>query len=188
MSDFPDWFTPNALGFFERNVPRDTPLRALQIGTYTGDASVWLLKNTNVQSLDDVDTWEGSPGESVHSSLDFKKVYEYYVSRVHELDPHSEKVAAFQMTSDEYFSLYKACRYNFIYVDGDHTASQTAIDGINAFNVLEPGGILAFDDYLWWSGLGPVYEPRRGIDAVLSIFKGTYEVLDIGYQVWIKKL
>ena len=90
------------------------------------------------------------------------------------------------MTSDEFFSK-TTHTFNFIYIDGDHTALQTALDGLNAFKVLEPGGVMAFDDYTWYHGGKPFLEPKRGIDAFLSICEGEYTTIEIGYQVWIKK-
>jgi len=75
-----------------------------------------------------------------------------------------------------------------VYIDGDHTAPQTAIDGLNAFKFLERGGVMAFDDYLWNYKGNAFLEPKRGVDAVLSICKDEYILIESGYQVWIKKL
>ena len=90
------------------------------------------------------------------------------------------------MTSDEFF-LKGASSYNFIYIDGDHTALQTAIDGLNGFRHLESGGVMAFDDYLWNYGGGEYREPKSGVDCVLNLCKGEYTMIESGYQVWIEK-
>ncbi len=72
---YPNWFQQEAVKFFNNylNDYRDqSNLEFLQIGTYTGDASVWLRENvlTNPTSyLTDVDTWEGSD-EAVHKEWD----------------------------------------------------------------------------------------------------------------------
>ena len=64
---YPNWFNINAIKYFDLILPRrfaNKPLLDfLQIGTYTGDASEWLLDNilTDESSwLTDVDTWCGS--------------------------------------------------------------------------------------------------------------------------------
>jgi predicted O-methyltransferase YrrM len=176
--NFPNWFK-NVDGYF-RHVP-SVPLRALQIGTYTGDATEWLLKNRTIEFLDDVDTWEGSE-ETAHESLDFVSVEAYYDSRF----AGDSRVIKHKMTSDQFFS-NNTKTYNFIYIDGDHTALQTAIDGLNGFRHLEPGGVMAFDDYWWYYGGKPYLEPKRGVDAILSICEGEYTLIETGYQVWIKK-
>jgi predicted O-methyltransferase YrrM len=156
------------------------PLRALQIGTYTGDATEWLLDNCEIEYLDDVDTWEGSE-EKAHDQIDFTSVEDYYDSRFK--DP---RITKNKMTSDEFFNLPHRT-YNFIYIDGDHTALQTALDGLNAFKLLEKGGVMAFDDYLWNYNGDPFLEPKRGVDAFLAVCEGQYTIIESGYQLWIEK-
>ena len=176
---FPNWFK-NTVPFFERKCPAG-PLRALQIGTYTGDATEWLLSNREIELLYDVDTWEGSE-EKQHYELDFHSVESYYDSRF----ATNKNVIKFKMTSDEFFNQNKTT-FNFIYIDGSHTSLQTALDGLNAFKVLEQGGVMAFDDYGWREGGKAFLEPKRGIDAFISICEGEIEVIEYGYQVWVKK-
>ena len=174
---FPNWF--KSVEKYFRHVP-NVPLRALQIGTYTGDATEWLLDNCEIEYLDDVDTWEGSE-EKAHDSIDFTSVEDYYDSRFK--DP---RITKNKMTSDEFFNLPHRT-YNFIYIDGDHTALQTALDGLNAFKLLEKGGVMAFDDYLWNYNGDPFLEPKRGVDAFLAVCEGQYTIIESGYQLWIEK-
>jgi len=174
---FPNWFKDVEKYF--RHVPK-VPLRVLQIGTYTGDATEWLLNNRTIERINDVDTWQGSV-EVDHESIDFSEVEKYYDSRITD-----ERVIKCKMTSDEFF-IVNAMSYNFIYIDGDHTAVQTALDGLNAFKCLEDGGVMAFDDYLWNYKGDRFLEPKRGVDAVLKVCRGQYVLIESGYQVWIKK-
>lgn len=178
---FPNWFA-SVQYYFERHVPYN-PLYVLQIGTYTGDATEWLLNNRNIEHIDDVDTWGGSQ-ETAHESIDFYDVEDYYDSRF----KNNTKVKKNKCTSDEFFNrIPQLPGYDFIYIDGDHTALQTALDGLNAFKVLEPGGIMAFDDYGWHAKGDLFLEPQRGIDAFLEVCKGRISIIEIGYQVWVQK-
>lgn len=174
---FPNWF--NSVEKYFRHVPGE-PLRVLQIGTYTGDATEWLLNNRTIERIHDVDTWEGSE-ESAHESLDFSSVESYYDSRFSD-----SRIVKCKTTSDQFFST-NTLSFNFIYIDGDHTALQTALDGLNAFKYLEAGGIMAFDDYGWHYNGNPYLEPQRGVDAFLSVCEGQYTLIERGYQVWVKK-
>lgn len=176
----PNWFATQA-HYFERNVP-NIPLRVLQIGAYTGDATQWLLDNREVEYIYDVDTWEGSK-ENAHESINFSEVEQVWDSRFKDND----KVKKFPMTSDAFFSSWNFPMFNFIYIDGDHTALQTALDGLNGFRLLEEGGVMAFDDYGWIDNPSEFLRPKRGIDAFLSICNGQYRVKEIGYQVWVQK-
>jgi hypothetical protein len=176
---FPNWFKDVEKYF--RHVP-NVPLRALQIGTYTGDATQWLLDNREIEYIDDVDTWGGSE-EVAHDQIDFTSVEEYYDSRFKD----NPKVNKFPMTSDDFFPSGSGGTYNFIYIDGDHTALQTALDGLNAFRLLEKGGVMAFDDYLWNYNGNRFLEPKRGVDGFLEVCKDQYTIIESGYQLWIEK-
>jgi hypothetical protein len=73
---FPDWFSMTAKPNFEQfliPLAGQDNLTFLQLGAYTGDASLWLLDNvlTGQNSiLIDVDTWQGSD-EEVHKQMNF---------------------------------------------------------------------------------------------------------------------
>jgi predicted O-methyltransferase YrrM len=184
----PNWFEGQK-HFFERNVPISVGLRVLQIGAYSGDATEWLLNNRNIKAIDDVDTWEGSR-EDAHDVIDFNEVEDFYQERLqHNINSHV--VYPHKMTSDEFFNRQPYTeQYDFIYIDGDHTALQTCLDGLNAWRVLAPGGIMAFDDYQWHlSNPAVAIEdcPKNGIDAVLFVLGTRCEIVEIGYQLWIRK-
>lgn len=182
---FPNWFEAQQ-HYFQRNVPHVDKMHVLQIGAYTGDATEWLLNNRSIACLDDVDTWLGSD-EEVHHTMDFSAVEQFYRERFKD----RLEVFPFKMTSDTFFSRQpQEERYDFIYIDGDHTALQTCLDGLNAWRLLKTGGIMAFDDYQWHlSNPNVAIEdcPKNGIDAVLFVLGSRAEIVEIGYQLWIKK-
>ena len=66
MTEYPNWFAQTAQNNFTTYLSEyagKPNLRFLQLGVYTGDASVWLCNNilTDKSSiLIDVDTWKGS--------------------------------------------------------------------------------------------------------------------------------
>jgi predicted O-methyltransferase YrrM len=188
MSDFPNWFNITAKDNFDTLLPKkmrsNSSIKALQIGAYTGDATEWIANNTKWE-LDDVDTWQGSQ-EDAHEQIDFTKVESVYDSR----HKDNKSIRKWKMTSDCFFYEYyqQSDEYDFIYIDGDHTASQTVKDGLNAFQLLKPGGIIAFDDYTWASGKGSYYDPAPGVDAFHHICKDLIELLVANSQVWFKKL
>jgi hypothetical protein len=73
MTNYPNWFAVSGEWYFKRHLSpvEDRRLNALQIGAYTGDATVWLLENYLLHpssTLTDVDTWKGSD-EEVHKSF-----------------------------------------------------------------------------------------------------------------------
>ena len=188
MTEFPNWFVGQQYNFENHLAPlvNKPNLRFLQIGVYTGDASVWLCENVLRQKtsfLYDVDTWEGSE-ESEHTQIDFDKVFKYYERRT---SPY-QTVIRLKMTSDEYFAGKIETRFDFIYIDGDHTSHQVGKDAENAWKLLKPGGIMAFDDYRWGEDLKPELTPKPAIDRFLAKYTGEYELLSKDYQVWIERI
>jgi hypothetical protein len=190
MSIVPNWFQNDGLKNFETHLKElgTRPCRLLQIGAYTGDASVWLYNNVLYNYTDsvlvDVDTWEGSD-EPVHHDMNWGTVEQIYDSKT-AAARDNRQIVKYKGTSDSFFR-NNVEWYDFIYIDGDHTAYGVIKDAVSSFEILKPGGIMAFDDYQWSAGLGLTKEPRIAIDAFYQIYFDKIEVLVNDYQFWIKK-
>jgi hypothetical protein len=190
---YPNWFeSTNAKENFERNLSplANREIKCLQIGAYTGDATKWMVDNILKQPhsfLVDVDTWEGSD-EPVHHNMDWKDVYKTYTDK-NATAIFEQKVVVMQMTSDRYFAgIGEEQIFDFIYVDGDHTAFAVLRDGSNAYNKLKVGGILAFDDYTWSMSKGDFYDPGYAIDALCHLLIGRVEKIEDNSQLWLRKI
>lgn len=75
--------------------------------------------------------------------------------------------------------------YNFVYIDGDHSAKAVWLDAIYSFEKLVPQGIMIFDDYNWNTR---EKSPKNAIDKFIEVYKNYIEILEIKNQVIIKKL
>ena len=191
MTDYPNWFAQTAQHNFEAfltPLAGQDDLKFLQLGVYTGDASVWLADNILTGKgcwLIDVDTWQGSD-EPDHETMDFDDVYEVYKTKT-----KMYKTIKYFQSSTTWFlqSVRKDPDYDFIYVDADHTTVGVILDAELAWPQLKSGGIMAFDDYTWGHASGdPRLAPQVGIDLFLHRHQGDYELLAKNNQVWIKKL
>jgi hypothetical protein len=189
MTNLPNWFANDGQLNFETHLEEFStlPIRALQIGAYAGDASSWMYTNLLKHPdsvLIDVDTWEGSD-EPVHHGLNWSSVETIYDVKT-QAGRADRKIIKFKGTSDWFFRNNQQA-YNFIYIDGDHTAPAVLKDGMNAFDCLHVGGILAFDDYQWSAGLGITKEPKAAIDAFYTVYMDRVDVIVNGYQFWVRK-
>ena len=190
---YPNWFEhTDAMRNFEKNLLplADKEIKCLQVGAYTGDATKWMVENILKQPssfLVDVDTWEGSD-EPVHHNMDWKDVYKTYTDK-NATAIFEQKVVVMQMTSDRYFAgIGEEQIFDFIYVDGDHTAFAVLRDGSNAYDKLKVGGILAFDDYTWSMSKGDFYDPGYAIDALCHLLIGRVEKIEDNSQLWLRKI
>ena len=187
-TEYPNWFKQTAEDNFKTQL---TPLagkfnlRFLQIGAYTGDATVWLVDNILTQAnsvLEDVDIWTGSD-EDEHKAMDWADIERVYDSRI----AFRPNVIKYKMDSREYLRSVEEPTFDFIYIDGDHTAEGVLQDAVLAWRLLKAGGIIAFDDYLWEDPRGIEYQPGWSIDTFVGIVKDDSEVLVSNSQVWLKK-
>lgn len=190
--EFPNFFKAvGAPNFFARNLLpyKDQPIKCLQIGAYTGDATQWIFDNIMGHpeaSLTDVDPWTGSD-EPAHHKLDWKSVEEIYLER-HQDKIDSGKLKVFKGTSDDFFQSEDGRQgFHFIYIDGDHEAAQVLKDGLNAIYRVGIGGIVAFDDYRWTSGKGLWADPKPAIEAIWQCHSNKFQLIDKGEQVWLKR-
>ena len=190
--EYPNFFKRvGASTFFYRNLGpyKGHPMRCLQIGAYTGDATEWMLENVLTHDdavLFDVDPWTGSD-EPIHKELDWKSVEETYLER-HKDAIASGKLKVRKMTSDEFFNSDEGRQgFNFIYIDGNHEAAQVLKDGLNAIYRVGVGGIVAFDDYLWTLGKGLWADPKPAIDAIYYCHSNKFQIIDKGQQIWLKR-
>jgi predicted O-methyltransferase YrrM len=190
MSDYVNWFVNDGQKNFESflsELNNRGPVRCLQIGAYTGDASVWLYNNILKSSdsvLVDVDTWEGSE-EPVHYEMNWHTVESLYDAKT-AAGKADRKIIKYKGTSDNFFKNNREM-YDFIYIDGDHTAYGVLKDAVAAYECLNVGGILAFDDYQWSAGLGELKEPRIAIDTFYTVYRDRLKEIHRAYQIWFKK-
>lgn len=192
MTDYyPNWFLTDGMDNFIAHLLReykDKEVKFLQIGAYTGDASMWLYQNilTHQNSiLYDIDTWEGSD-EPLHKTMDWVDVEKVYDEKTKEARAQG-KIIKYKSTSDHFFR-HNNEKFDFIYVDGDHTSYGVIKDAINSYEYLNVGGIIAFDDYEWSAGLGPQNEPKMAIDAFSSIYRDRIRLILQEYQCWYRKV
>lgn len=191
VTEFPNWFdTDNVRPNFEKflwEFRGMSNLRFLQLGVYTGDATVWMLDNIltdNTSLLMDVDTWEGSE-EEAHESIDFNSVWDYYQQRTAEY-PNLVTLRTTTIRALKKMPLY---HFDFIYIDADHTAVGVLLDAELSWESLKTGGIMAFDDFLWRERMDRNdLHPQPGILTFLDRHAGEFELLGQNWQLWIRKV
>jgi hypothetical protein len=188
QTKYPNWFEMTAKGNFESQLmplAGKLGLRFLQVGAFTGDASAWLVDNILTQKnsiLEDVDTWAGSD-EAEHETMDWSDVERTYDSRI----AFRPNVIKYKMDSREFLRSIEEPTFDFIYIDGDHTAEGVLQDAVLSWRLLKPGGIMAFDDYLWEDPRGIEFQPGWSIDTFIGAVKEESEVLLSNSQVWLRK-
>lgn len=183
------WFDRHIRRWVETLGPlRDAarPLDILEIGSWEGRSTLFLLTWFPGSTLTAVDTWDGGGeprdgGEAGQAEARFDANLAPYASRVTKLKgPSAGHLARLLAVRPESFDL--------AYVDGSHYADDVMVDAVSSWGLLKRGGIVIFDDYLWDGAVYPVAKrPGRAINLFLRLVAGESRMLECGTQVVLRK-
>lgn len=152
-------------------------LRALEIGCFEGRSACWFVDHILTgegSRLDCVDPWSNAMSE-VERRFDHNTA-----DRPGKIDKH-------RVTSFDWLIAQNARKsppqYDFIYLDGDHRASNVLSDLVLSWPLLRPGGILICDDYLLKKA---GQEPKQAIDRFFDC-RRDWKPVHRGYQWIVRK-
>ena len=188
-----DWFSgtiPVWNAIFDQHKPRNL----LEIGSFEGRSACYIIEKCAAiieggATLTCVDTWQGSvehqsggPVASVMSEVErrfdhntrialYKASNRVTLRKVKQSshDAMATMIAAGQLQS-----------FDLIYIDGSHEAPDVLADAVLAFQLLRPGGVMIFDDYLWSMHRPGTQDvllmPKPAIDAFMNIYQRKMQV------------
>jgi predicted O-methyltransferase YrrM len=170
--------------YFGHNVPlykkylaklKDKPCRLLEIGSFEGGSTTWLLDNiaTHEDSfIDTIDVWEQPRLKANLIASGHQHRVKFHLGR-----------------SADILRTLPFNAYDFAIIDGSHWTMNVLEDMVHSFRLLKIGGIMESDDYMWddpeWNQEGT---PKEAIDAFLSIYAPKIKVLHKDWLVWVQKI
>lgn len=189
----------------------------LEIGSFEGRSAVWIIENmmNSGDWIDCVDTWEGGEEHGTEDMGAVEARFNHNVEVALSANRIEERRPEMQLGHTSYYGinkhgnhvqLYKykstATRmlgaklahwadgknlYDFIYIDGSHTAPDVLTDACMAWPLLKPAGLMVFDDYMWGNPRDVLHRPKLAIDAFTNIFAEEAEIIHVGYQLVVRK-
>jgi len=167
----------------------DKKINCLDLGSYEGASTVWMLQNLcgNSESMVySVDTWKGSPE---YTSVDFGKIENTFNENVNNSGKISQNIKLKMTTKQGLIYLQNnSIMFDFIFIDASHIAKDVFTDAILSWDILKENGILIFDDYEWDKMSKEYFNPKIAIDGFVKIFSPELKTLYAGYQYIVEKI
>ena len=182
--NYNDWFSGNIpiWDFFLKKYNLfNKKLNYLEIGSFEGRSSVFILENLKNSICQSVDTFSGS---DEHSKINFSKVFENFKKNV---EPFKDQIVINKMNSNEFFKTNRTY-FDLIYVDGSHFSENVYKDAINSFTFLNKNGLIIFDDFIWTYYNQINDNPIGGLIPFLKKNFRKIKILYVNFQLIIKKI
>ncbi len=197
-----DWFSRH-IPVWLTLLPHTTQAQILEIGSYEGLSTLFMLQHIKPARLDCVDTFIGSHEERGHWLTDMQARFKHNVAEhlpqvnilagssrviVPQLQKPKSNAAEGSHSPDGNDIAAAEGGYDIIYIDGYHHSHFVLADALNSWPLLRHGGLMIFDDYGWnYPDYRAHEQPKAAIDAFLQLIKGEYILLYRGYQLFLQR-
>ncbi len=120
--------------------------KILEIGSYEGASSIFLLHLFKNSTIYCVDTWSAKFKSGVtKNNVNYSTIESRFDNNLKEYDRRLRK---FKTESSLFFKkINKNLLFDLIYIDGSHKYADVLNDAMNGFDHLKKGGIIIFDDF-----------------------------------------
>jgi hypothetical protein len=190
-----DWFTNGLVNFeYAKDQMGTLPESILEIGCHEGRSTCWMLENLLAENgaITCIDPFANEPLSAFRNEHPPEnRIIEQIFSHNTDLARQPGQKIRLMPTLSFYALaelITENAQFDFIYVDGSHSADEVLADAVMAFGLLKKNGYMIFDDYLWMVATDMLDRPKMSIDAFVNMFQKHIEVKLINYQLVIKKV
>jgi predicted O-methyltransferase YrrM len=148
----------------------------LEIGSHEGRSAIWFCQNILTHSdsrLTCMDPWKMAPFTTFLGNVREARI--------------NKKLRIYSKPSQSLD--FGHGKFDFIYVDGEHSAYAVLSDMVKGWEALKPGGVMIIDDYLWPPVKDSALPLVRPVDTFCAaVVPRLGNLLHKGYQVILRKL
>lgn len=188
----------------------DEVVKILEVGSYTGTSLINIVKHIPNSIGVGIDKWEdyietnrssngnGDGNDNTNDNGNNKVDILFNICNLGVEDSFHKNVASegledriMGVKGDSYEVLSNMIKdnktFDFIYIDGSHLAFDCYSDLILSWKLLEKGGIMAVDDYLYNKN-SFINSPFEGVNHFLKKFENEIKILHKDYRVFLEKM
>jgi len=118
----------------------------IEIGVAYGGHSKYILDNTKIECLTGIDPYRHYPNGmgGLESDEDYEELYEFAKQRL-----NSPRYRLIRQTSESAYEMLKkeGKKYDFVFIDGQHTYNSVYDEITKYFNLLKEDGLMSGHDY-----------------------------------------
>lgn len=190
-----DWFSNGLVNFeYVKAQMELAPESILEIGCHEGRSTCWMLENLLADngSITCIDPFAHDPLSAFRNEHPPENRIIEQIFR-HNTDLARQPGQTIRlMPTLSFYALAELitqnAQFDFVYVDGSHSADEVLADAVMAFGLLKTNGYMIFDDYLWMAAKDSLDRPKMSIDAFVNLFQKHIEVKVINYQYILQKV
>jgi predicted O-methyltransferase YrrM len=192
-----NWFDATAKPIWDQIIPNLKPKKILEVGSFEGASTCYLIEKLSNQPIEIhcIDTWEGgiehqSGGSCEYDMSKVKQTFDQNISIVKTNNVDLQLHCGFSdMEMSKLLSNGYKDYFDFVYIDGSHQAPDVLCDAVLGFRLLNVGGVMAFDDYIWHGKNKDLYQcPKPAIDSFVNLYWPKLEITTSPCQLIIQKI
>jgi len=191
-----DWFT-NAIVNFDyitNYLNKEKQINSiLEIGSHEGRSACWMLENmlSDTGTMTCIDPFADRPvtafaEDSIPEDRTIETRFRANIAEVKGANQTVNVMVDLSFSALAQLIVAKQ-QYDFIYVDGTHHADEVLADAVMCFGMLQSGGVMLFDDYLWEDDPRHLGRCKASIDAFVNMFYDRLKLGLVNYQLAIVK-
>ena len=174
---------PSWLYIFYKFSLLNKKINVLEVGSYEGRSSFFLVKNLKKIKLTCVDTFKPFHELQGNYPSKFSQIYKNFKFNTKKF---KNRVKTKKQKS-KYFFYENKKKFSLIYIDGSHEYKDVLHDSIAAFKICDKNGIIIFDDF-FWENKKTSTSPVFAILKFLSQKRNNIKILYVNYQIIIQKI
>ena len=181
---------------FNKQYKLDSQRRILEIGVYTGNSFINILKNIDNSVGTAIDLWEDYNEKDINdnnieilNSMGVNNIQSIFIENI----KNSKLLNRTKYYKGKSFDillelLKKNQKFDLIYIDGSHKSFDCLLDCFLSWQLLEFGGLFIIDDYHYKINSEDILDrPKESIDFFLKNIEGQYRIIYKSYRIFIEK-